>query len=136
LLRRIPVGLCITISASWPPPTRAIAISTSSGFNKQSNRPRPVTARKLRPGDLKFSRRVRSHPGPILRDQHAAAEALKRTVNADALRQIERIEVNSVDLIFHHVNALTTWTLEECKILVAKVPAAAPQNLFVIKCVF
>jgi hypothetical protein len=69
-----------------------------------------------------------------VRNVTAAAETVERTVeDGQPLREVASVEVNGINLILHHVNAVTEWTAEQREVLVAAIVASATVNLVVIK---
>src|SRR5687768_12410476 len=72
-----------------------------------------------------------------MRNVTTASETVERTVeDGQALREVASVEVNGIDFILHHVNAITGRTPEQCEVLVAAVVASATVNLVVIKLLF
>lgn len=72
-----------------------------------------------------------------MRNMPTATQTIKRTVeHGAALCEITPVEVNRVHLILHHVNTVTEWTTEQCKVLIAAVVATTTINLVVVKRLF
>jgi len=72
-----------------------------------------------------------------VRNVTTASKTVERTVeDGQAPREVASVEVNGINLIFHHVNAVTKWTAKQREVLVTAVVAAATVYLVVIQLFF